>query len=105
MIAAFALGALALSAGLAIMTYEAARTYLLDQRERSVVRQTYAAASVVESELLAPEPDIPRVLSSLVMPAASQAVLLHDGRWYAVSLQVGRDDIPQSLRDRASTGT
>jgi signal transduction histidine kinase len=104
-IAAFALGGLALSAGLAIMTYEAARTYLLDQRERSVVRQTYAAASVVESELLAPEPDIPRVLSSLVMPAPSQAVLLHDGRWYAVSLQVGRDDIPESLRDRASTGT
>jgi len=99
------MGGLALSAGLAIMTYGAARTYLLDQRERSVVRQTYAAASVVESELLAPEPDIPRVLSSLAIPAASQAVLLHDGRWYAVSLQVGRDDIPQSLRDRASTGT
>ena len=104
-IVAFAFGALALSAGLAIMTYQFARGYLLDQRQRSVVGRTYTAAGLVANELLAAEPDIPRVLSSLVLPAGSQPVLLHDGRWFAASLEVGRDDIPEGLRDRASAGT
>ena len=104
-IAAFALGALVLSAGLAIMTYELARRYLLDQRVRSVVGRTYAAASVVGNELLAPEPEIPRVLSAVALPVGSQAVLLHDGRWFAASLEVGRDDIPEALRNQASGGT
>ena len=58
-IGAFAVGGLGLSAGLAFMTYELARTYLLDQREQSIVRQTYTAVALVETELLAPEPDIP----------------------------------------------
>lgn len=103
-IAAFAVGGLGLSAGLAFITYELARTYLLDQRKQSIVRQTYTAVGLVETELLAPEPDIPRVLSSLVIPVGAQSVLRHDEHWYALSLQVGRDDIPQSLRDRAEAG-
>ena len=104
-IAAFAFGALVLSVGLAIMTYELARSYLLDQRRRSVVGRTYAAASRVGNALQGPEPDIPRVLSSLVVPDGSQPVLLHDGRWFAASLEVGRDDIPEQLRDQVSGGT
>ena len=104
-VVAFAFGSLALSAGLAIVTYEAARTYLLEHREQAVVRETYSAAGLVETQLLGPEPDIPRVLSSLVIPAASQPVLLHDGRWFALSLHVGRDEIPEALREQASSGT
>ncbi len=103
--AAFALGALALSAGLAMMTYQVASRYLLSQRQRSVVEQTYAAMRHVGNELLAPEPDIPRVLSSLAVPAGSQAVLLHDGRWFATSLEMGRDDIPAGVREQAPAGT
>lgn len=104
-VAAFACGALGLSAGLAVMTYQLVRTYLLDQREHSVVNRSYVTASLVGNELLSREPDIPRVLSSLVVPAGSYPVLLHDGRWFAASLEVGRDDIPEGLRDQASTGT
>ena len=104
-IAAFALGALGLSAGLAIMTYELARKYLLDQRVRSVVDRSYAGAGLVGNELLAPNPDIPRVLSTLALPVGSQPVLLHDGQWFATSLEVGRDDIPEGLRHDVSTGT
>ncbi len=102
---AFTLGALALSAGLAILTYQLTRTYLLGQRERSLVRQTYAAVGLVGNELLAPAPDIPRVLSSLVVPAGSRVVLLHENRWFAASLEVGRDDIPAEVREAASGGT
>ena len=104
-VAAFGCGALCLSAGLAVMTYQLVRTYLLDQREHSVVNRSYVTASLVGNELLSREPDIPRVLSSLVVPAGSYPVLLHDGRWFAASLEVGRDDIPEGLRDQASTGT
>jgi two-component system, OmpR family, sensor histidine kinase MtrB len=101
---AFTLGALALSAGLAILTYELARTYLLGQREQSLVRQTYAAVGLVRNELLAPAPDFPRVLSSLVVPAGSRVVLVHENRWFAASLEVGRDDIPEEVREAASAG-
>ena len=104
-VAAFGCGALALSAGLAVMTYQLVRAYLLDQRERSVVNRTYVTASLVNNQLLSPEPDIPHILSSLVVPAGSHPVLLHDGRWFAASLEVGRDDVPEELRQRASTGT
>ncbi len=104
-VAAFGCGALALSAGLALMTYQLVRAYLLDQRERSVVSRTYVTASLVNNQLLSPEPDIPHVLSSLVHPAGSHPVLLHDGRWFAVSLEVGQDDIPGGLREQASAGT
>ncbi|HWC11200.1 MAG TPA: histidine kinase dimerization/phospho-acceptor domain-containing protein, partial [Acidimicrobiales bacterium] len=104
-IAAFALGALVLSAGLAIMTYELAKKYLLDQRVRSVAGRSYAGAGIVENELLAPQPDIPRVLSALALPVGSQPVLLYEGRWFAASLEAGRDDIPRGLREEASGGT
>ncbi len=104
-IAAFALGALCLSVGLATMTYELARKYLLDQRVRSVVGRSYAGASVVENELLAADPDIPRALSALALPVGSQPVLLHEGRWFAASLEVGDDDVPEGLRQQATAGT
>jgi len=104
-VGAFTLGALALSAGLAMLTYELARAYLIGQRERSLVRQTYAAVGLVGNELLSPTPDFPRVLSSLVVPAGSRVVVLHEERWFAASLEVGRDDIPEGVREAASAGT
>jgi signal transduction histidine kinase len=105
LVAAFAAGALALSTALALLTYELARTYLLDQRTRSLVRQTYVAASLVANELRSPEPDVLRALTSLVHPAGSNSVVLHEGRWFAVSVEVGREDIPAGLRSDAAAGT
>ena len=48
---AFALGALALSVMLATLTYELSRTYLLRQREASVLRQAYVNAGLVRGTL------------------------------------------------------
>ena len=102
---AFALGALVLSVGLAVITYELARTYLVRQREASVLRQAYVNARLVRTGLRAPSPDIPALLSSLETPRGSSPVLYYDGEWFAASLAVGRDALPVALRDRVTGGT
>ena len=96
---AFALGALVLSAGLALITYELARAYLVRQREASVLRQAYVNARLVRAGLRAPSPDLPEILSSLEAPRDSSPVVLHKGNWFAASLAVGPDALPPALRE------
>ncbi|HVL28568.1 MAG TPA: HAMP domain-containing sensor histidine kinase, partial [Acidimicrobiales bacterium] len=100
----FAVGALALSASLAFAAYGVSRQYLLAQRERSVVDRAYGAASAIGSQLTPPA-DVPRALSSLVVPVGWHPVLYHDGRWFAASLDVSPEDIPPALRRHAAEGT
>lgn len=102
--AAFALGALLLSLGLALLTYQLSRTYLLRQRETSVLRQTYANASLVKSVLRSPEPDIPRLLASVELPAGSSPLVLHHGSWFGASVAVGPDTLPVALRRAVTDG-
>ncbi|MEW6153202.1 MAG: HAMP domain-containing sensor histidine kinase [Actinomycetota bacterium] len=101
---AFALGALLLSAGLAVLTYQLARSYLLRQRETSVMRQTYANARLVNSVLRSPDPDIPRLLVSLQRPSGSFPVVSHRQEWFGSSVAVGRDSLPAALRETVSSG-
>ncbi len=101
---AFALGALFLSIGLAGITYQLSRTYLLRQRETSVLRQTYANARLVKSALRSPEPDIPRLLASVELPAGSNAILLHEGVWFGASVAIGSEAIPADLRTTVIAG-
>lgn len=96
--AAFAVGALVLSAALAAITYQLARTYLLRQRDTSVVRQALVNARLVGEALEAARPEIPRLLASLERPSGSHVVVHTHGQWFAGSLAVGRDGIPVSLR-------
>ncbi len=102
---AFALGALALSAFLAVVTYQLARSYLLRQRETSVLRQSYANARLVRGALETGNFEIPRLLASLDTPAGSTPVLYHGERWFSASLAVGSDDLPAGLRAMALNGT
>ncbi len=101
---AFALGALLLSLGFAVLTYQLSRTYLLRQRETSVLRQTYANASLVKSALRSPEPDIPRLLASVELPAGSSPLVLHHGSWFGASVAVGPEAIPAALRRTVTAG-
>ncbi len=98
--AAFAFGALVLSLGLAALTYELARAYLLDLREGTLVRQAYFNANLVNSALASEAVDVPELLSTLVLPAGTRPMLAVDDRWYATSLEVGRDALPEPLRAR-----
>lgn len=102
---AFALGALLLSATLAGITYELARSYLLRQREESVLSQAYVNAHLVKSSLRSPQPDVPTLLASLELPSASHPVLAHEGAWFGSSVAVGRDSIPAELRRLVLGGT
>jgi two-component system sensor histidine kinase MtrB len=101
---AFALGALALSAVLSLLAYELVRNDLVQQREDSVVSQTYLNARVVRDGLRAPDPDVPRLLGSLESRPGAASVLQHRGRWFANSLAFGRDVIPASLRGEVERG-
>ena len=102
---AFALGALVLSVGLAVITYELARAYLVRQREASVLRQAYVNARLVRAGLRAPSPDLPEILSSLEAPRDSSPVVFRQGRWFASSLAVGPDALPAELREMVLSGT
>lgn len=100
----FALGAMLLSVCLAFLTYELARSFLVRQRESSLIRQAFVNARLARSALVATEPDIPELLSSLESPAGSHAVVAHRGSWFAASVVVGQDALPQSLRDAVDDG-
>jgi signal transduction histidine kinase len=100
----FALGGLGLSAFLAVLTYELSRSYLLDQRERSALRQTYVNARLVSSELGSADPDIPPLLSSLETAAGSDPIVWRDGRWFVASVGVDRNALPRSLRETVVGG-
>lgn len=100
----FALGALVLSACLAFLTYELARSYLVRQREASLLRQAFVNARLARVALLAAEPDIPELLASLESPAGSHTVINYRGQWFAASVVVGEDSLPAALRDAVSAG-
>ena len=102
---AFAVGALLLSAGLSVLTYGLARSYLVRQRETSGLRQTYANARLVRTALASPDADIPRLLASVEQPARSSPVLRHRGAWYRTSDGAGPDVLPRALLSTVGAGT
>ncbi|MEU1395193.1 HAMP domain-containing sensor histidine kinase [Micromonospora zamorensis] len=81
--AAFAVGALLLSASMALVSYELTRQSLLDDRERIALRAAYFDASVVHAGLDTDSPDVVEVLRSLDTGGSRRPVLHLNGEWYA----------------------
>ena len=99
LLAAFVGGALVLVAGVAVLSYGLTRRYLLTQRETSAQRQAQANARLIGGALRS-DSDLPQLLGSLQSPAGSSTtVVRHDGRWFAASLDLGREAIPEALRE------
>lgn len=98
LMAAFTGGALLLSVALSLLTFGLARNYLLGQRQQSAVRQTEVSAGLVATALRS-SVDVPQLLASLRTPTGSSGLIRHQGRWFAASLQVGRDALPPNLVD------
>jgi signal transduction histidine kinase len=92
-----------LSAAVAFLSYGLTRQFLLSQRERSAQRQAHVNARLVGGALRSAT-DVPQLLGSLPSPSGSSAVVLHDGRWFAASLDLGRDALPRPLQEAVVDG-
>jgi two-component system sensor histidine kinase MtrB len=103
--AAFALGALILSACISLVSYESTRSTLIAERERTSVRATYYDAAVVNAGIAGPEPDVLEVLRSLDT-GSDRYVLLHlDGQWHSRSADLAADTaVPRSLLEVTAGG-
>ena len=102
----FALISLLLTALLAATTYFLARTYMLDQRERSATRQVFLNARLVKSELTRDEAaDVGQALEQLQGELNSTSLIFVDQRWYhvAVLFSVLHAELACSRRAEASS--
>ncbi|HVA54034.1 MAG TPA: ATP-binding protein, partial [Acidimicrobiales bacterium] len=100
----FGMGALALSATMAGLTYFTARQYILNERQSAILRQAYVNASLARSSLRSVSPDVTQLLASLDTVPGSRSVLELRGQWYATSISVGENAIPAPLRAMVLAG-
>ncbi len=101
----FAVGALLLSALLSVGTYLVARHYLIEQRQSSALRQTYADASVVADGLLTQGARVPDVLGAVAAPSDSDLIVHRGERWFSTSLDQGPESLPTSVRAGVEAGS
>jgi two-component system, OmpR family, sensor histidine kinase MtrB len=88
------LGALALSASMAGLTYFTARQFTLSQRQQADVRETFANASTVVTKLRVKDPQYTLLLGSLDS-SGTTSVLVRNGQEYALHLRI---TIPAEMR-------
>ena len=101
---AFAIGALVVSAGLALLTYQTARSYLLRQREASAMRQAFVNARLLALSLQDGSPDRSQLLASIESGSGSRAVLRSHGRWFGYPVGVGPEILPADVVRVSDTG-
>lgn len=102
---AFALGALTLSAALALGTYFSARHYLIDQRERTALRQAFTDAALVRDDLMSSGAKVSEVLGAVAQPAGTTILLQRGDRWYSSSLDDTGELATRSVRDIVVSGS
>ena len=104
--AVFALGGLALSASLAVATYELTRSSLLDERERAAIRAAYLDASFIRTGLGGEDPDIVAALQNLDTGDVRRPLVRREGQWFARSADNGLTTaIPGQLQALVDGGT
>jgi signal transduction histidine kinase len=103
--AAFAIGALLLSACVTLVSYELIRSTLFRERERTAVRATYFDAAVVKAGLAGRSPDVLEVLRSLDTGADRYVLLRREGEWYSRSADASASAaVPLALQQMAARG-
>ena len=101
---AFALLAFLVSVALATLTYQIARTYLLDQRQDLVVRQAGLNARAVNALLGTPDADLSAVLASLPSTSGSHGVARVGTEWFSGSLPADGQGIPEDVVAETDNG-
>ena len=86
------------------LTYALARSYLIEQREHTAVRQAYVNARLARNILRAEAPDVRAFLASLGGGTASDSVLRYRGESFATSLTIGPEEIPRDLQHVVGEG-
>ena len=102
---AFALGALALSAVLALGTYFSARHFLLEQRERTATRQAFTDGALVRDSLLTSGAQVSDVLGSISPPAGAVIYVHRHGVWYSSSLDSAGPDVTSEVQPVVADGS
>jgi signal transduction histidine kinase len=103
--ASFAIGAFALSALMAGITYFAARQTFLNERQTAAQHQAFANAALIQNSLRAPGTQVYQLIESVDTVPGSRSVLHSGGQWYATSISVGQSAIPVELRSLVLSGT
>ncbi len=102
---AFTLGSLALSTLLAVGTYFSARQLLVEQRERTAMRQAFADAALVRDSLLTSGTQVSDVLGSLSPPAGAVIHVHRGGTWYSSSLERPGHELTSVVRPAVDRGS
>jgi signal transduction histidine kinase len=99
----FTLGAFALAAFLAAVTYGLTRSTLLRQRDDAAIDQAYANARRVEEDLRSNPTNLQPILADL--PGTSQPLVWYRSAWASRNADFGPTSLPASLRDTVIGGT
>ncbi|NUT36500.1 MAG: HAMP domain-containing histidine kinase [Hamadaea sp.] len=102
---AFTLGALAISATMAIASYSITSQTLLAGRERTALRTAYYEAAVVTAGLSTDDPDVMQVLGTLDTGGSRQAIVYRGGFYYARTADTGYTRaLPDELQEAVAAG-
>jgi signal transduction histidine kinase len=100
----FALSALGLSLLLALATYQLARWYLLEQRQRLAVRQAGLHAQVLSGQLASSATTSDEQVLAALAQTRGRAVLAVDGTWYSAVVDLDESRIPSGLIEGTLAG-
>ena len=101
----FALGALALSASLSLGTYFSARHLLVEQRERTALRQAFTDAALVRDSLLTSGSEVSEVLGSIAPPTGAVMYLHRDDTWYSSSIDQPGQGVTDAVARTVEAGS
>ncbi len=102
---AFALGALLISTALSLGTYVSARHLLLEQRERTALRQAYADAALVRDGLSTSGTGVAEALGAVTPPAGASMYVHARGQWYSSTLDQSGETLTAVVRPTVDDGS
>jgi signal transduction histidine kinase len=101
---AFAFGGLAISTGLALGTYSSARHFLVEQRERTAMRQAFTDAALVRDQLQTSGAQVNEVLGAISLPVGASVYVRRGGEWYSSSLDSAGPGLTSALQPVVAGG-
>lgn len=100
----FTLAALFVTIVLSSVTYFAARTYLLNQRDDSAETQAIANALFVRTQMLATDQRPQQIIQSVRTEGGGFAFLLRGDFYPSAGFRYTQTDLPEALRERTAAG-